>query len=181
MAVMVAAAFDMPYTLLTGDADNSNLATAKALDRPFELALTSRQKLWASVDRKVLSYAVDAAVRAPGGLLQGRVERDGFGRSVVVMPDAVDRMIDIDWPQLVEHDLKAYAEALKAGVEAVPDLPPDVTAGLFLTAFGVDGVEDLVQDIKDAAADRATEQEAEQVAETMVTEALREALAREAA
>jgi hypothetical protein len=181
LAVMVAAAFDMPYTLLTGDADNSNLATAKALDRPFELALTSRQRMWAGVQREVIDYAIDASVRAPGGALRGRVERDGFGRSRVVLPEGMDRTVDVDWPQLVEHDLKEYTEALKNAVEAQPDLPPDVTAGLLLTAFGVDNVDDLVEDVARAAADRATEREAEEVAETMVAEALREALARDAA
>jgi hypothetical protein len=177
LAVMVAAAFDMPYTLLTGDADNSNLATAKALDRPFELALTSRQRMWAGVQRRVIDYAIDASVRAAGGALTGRLVRDGFGRATVELPGEMDRTIDVDWPQLVEHDIKEYAEAVKAATEAVPDLPPDVTAGLLLTAFGVDNVEDLVEQVAERASDRATEAEAEEVAERMVEEALREALA----
>ena len=47
--LMVGAAMDLPDTILSGDADVGNLATAKTLDRPTELAMRSRQAMWESL------------------------------------------------------------------------------------------------------------------------------------
>ena len=171
LALMVAAAFDMPYSMLTGDADNSNLATAKTLDRPFELALISRQKMWAGVHRRLYDHAIDAAVRAPRGPLAGTVERDEWGHTVVRLPNETDRTVDIDWPSLVEHDLKDLAEAIKFATET-DTMPPDVTLRLLLTAFGVEDVDEHVQAMMDAAREQETVQQAEEAAGSILASVL---------
>lgn len=176
LAIMVGAAMDIPYALLTGDADTSNLATAKALDRPFELALRSRQRMWAGWFRRMAQHAVDAAVRAPRGGLAGTVTTDEWGRTVVTVAGDVDRTVNVDWPPITEHDLKAYAEAVAKAVEASPDLPADVVMRLLLTAFDVDGADQVVDDAIVAARDAQTRDEAVAAAESVVIEAVRREL-----
>jgi hypothetical protein len=104
LAMMVGTALDLPYTLLMGDADLGNLATAKTLDRPTELAMENRRALWESVFRAVLGYAVEASVKAPRGPLRGTWVQDG-NRQIVTLPTDVDASIDVDWPSILEHDL----------------------------------------------------------------------------
>lgn len=171
LAVMVGSAMDVPYSILTGDADHSNLATAQTLDRPMELALTSRRRQWADLYRRLFRYVLDAAVRAPRGSLSGTVGRDEWGRTVVTLPDDVDVTIDVDWPPLVEHDLKDYIEAAtKANDTGL--MPPDVTLRLLLTSFGVDDVDEHVDNVIDLAAQQATREDAEAVAESAVARIL---------
>lgn len=171
LAVMVGAAMDVPYSILTGDADHSNLATAQTLDRPMELALTSRRRQWASLYRRLFRYVIDAAVRAPRGALAGTVSRDEWGRTVVTLPDDIDVTIDVDWPPLVEHDLKDYIEAAVKADETQL-MPPDVTLRLLLTAFGVDDVDEHVEKVIDLAARQRTREEAQEVAESAVARLL---------
>lgn len=178
LALMVAAAMDVPYSILMGDADNSNLATAKTLDRPFELAIRQRQARVATRYQRMFRHAIEAAVRAPRGDLPGRVERDEWGHTTVILPDTVDPTVTIDWPSLVEHDLKDVVEAIKFATET-QTMPPDVTLRLLLTAFEVDDVDQVVADAMDAAAQARTQQDAQDAAMGAVAEALREALAQE--
>lgn len=176
LAIMVGAALDVPYSILTGDADNSNLATAKSLDRPFELALRQRQSRWASIYQRMFRHVIDAAARAPRGPLPGKVERDEWGWSHVTLPDTVDPNVAIDWPNLVEHDLKEVMEAIKFATEASPEMPPDVTLRLVLTALEVDDVDQVVDDAMAAAAEQETDRQAQDAAADVVTEALRREL-----
>lgn len=171
LAVMVGAAMDVPYSILTGDADHSNLATAQTLDRPMELALTSRRRQWASLYRRLFQYVIDAAVRAPRGSVSGTVGRDEWGRTTVTLPDDLDVTIDVDWPPLVEHDLKDYIEAAsKANDTGL--MPPDVTLRLLLTAFGVDDVDEHVDNVIDLAKRQETVDDAREVAESAVARIL---------
>lgn len=171
LAVMVGAAMDIPYSILTGDADNSNLATAKTLDRPFELALTSRRGRVTSLYQRMFRHVIDSAVRAPRGPLPGRVERDEWGRTVVVLPDTVDPNVTIDWPPLVEHNLKDVIDAIGAA-NGTGLMPPDVTLRLLLTALDVDDVDEVIDTAMDAAAAAATKDEAVAAAESVVARAL---------
>jgi hypothetical protein len=58
--LMVGSAMDLPDTILSGDAATGNLATAKTLDRPTELAIRSRQFMWTHWHQRVFRYAVEA-------------------------------------------------------------------------------------------------------------------------
>ena len=51
-------------TILSGDLDQGNLATAKTLDRPTELAMMDRQQLWADIFQRLINYQIDWWVRA---------------------------------------------------------------------------------------------------------------------
>ena len=181
LALMVAAAMDMPYSILTGDADNSNLATAKTLDRPFELALTQRRNRWSACYQRLFRYRIEAAVRAPRGQLRGTVTRDEWGRTVVTLPDTIDPSVSIDWPPLVEHDIKDMIEAIVNVHTSVEEMPTDLTLRLILTSLGIDDADQVVAAAMDAAATAQTERQAEESAASVITLALEAELARLAA
>jgi hypothetical protein len=146
LAKMVAAALDIPYTLLMGDPDMGNLATAKTLDRPTELAMMDRQQTWAEIIDDLAGYQIDWAVRAPGGPLSGDVRLDG-DRVVVELPDAGEvsgeqrRTVDVSFPPILESDPKQMIEAiaLAHGTE-LPE--PKLILRLLLLALGVNDVDE---------------------------------------
>jgi hypothetical protein len=143
LAMMVGTALDLPYTMLMGDADLGNLATAKTLDRPTELAMQTRRAVWGSAIRNVLGYAVEASVKAPGGPLRGTWVQDG-NRQVVTMPDDVDASIDVDWPSILEDDLASLIDAISTGYET-GTVEPETIARLLLTALGISDVDQIIE------------------------------------
>jgi hypothetical protein len=147
LAMMVAAAMDIPYTILMGDADMGNLATAKTLDRPTELAMQSRRELWSDILRQLCSYAIDQAVKAPGGPLRGTIKRDG-DREIITVAGDVDRNLDIEWPSILEHDVKQLVDALVAA-DGTGHLPAEIVCRLLLTALGVENVDEVMDDLTD--------------------------------
>lgn len=103
-----------------GDAKSGSLATAKSLDRPTELRVQDRQTLWGDFYTEVLDYVTLWAVKAPLGPLrnQGRVVRvidDGQVIEVVDWNEGVDAMVQLNFPAIIEHDLKATIDALVDG------------------------------------------------------------------
>lgn len=149
LAMMVGTALDLPYTLLMGDADLGNLATAKTLDRPTELAMMNRRALWESVFRAVLGYAIEASVKAPKGPLSGTWIQDG-NRQIVTLPTEIDASIDVDWPSILEHDLAQAIVAITTAYES-GTLPPEQVARLLLTALGVSDVDEIIDGCRDAS------------------------------
>lgn len=150
LAKMVAAALDIPYTLLMGDPDMGNLATAKTLDRPTELAMMDRQQTWAEVIQDLASYQIDWAVRAPGGTLAGDVIVTPDRVEVVLPDEIVDdvtvsgaqrRTVDVSFPPILESDPKEMIEAIT--LAAGTDLPaPKLILRLLLLALGVNDVDE---------------------------------------
>ncbi len=146
LAKMVAAALDIPYTLLMGDPDMGNLATAKTLDRPTELAMLDRQQTWTEIVQDLTGYQIDWAVRAPGGALSGDVRIDG-DRVIVELPDDGDRTgaqrrtVDVSFPPILESDPKEMIEAIVLASET--ELPaPALILRLLLLALGVNDVDE---------------------------------------
>lgn len=152
LAVMAAAGFGIPYSILTGDADKSNLATAKSLDRPTELAMGMRRMLWTTVFTDICSYLVYASVKAPKGVVKGKLTVDEWGTEVVVLKGDVGSSIVVDWPPILEHDV---AETMKAIVSAVT-LDGKSDAGILdratvirqvATALGIENVNEIVEEM----------------------------------
>lgn len=161
LAKMVAAAVGIPYTILMGDPDQGNLATAKTLDRPTELEMMSWRQVWAQVLRDLCGYAVDWSVRAPGGALNGRLEAGPDGKPMVVLddttvpdpdngPDATKpmtgverRTIDVTFPPILEDEILPKIQAIVAAFGT--DLPaPKLILRLILTALGVEDVDEHI-------------------------------------
>lgn len=82
----IAAAQEMNETFY-GDADVGNHATAKTMDRPFELTILLRQELWKETIQVMLRYVIERAATAPGGALKGRLVRDIPGAGIELKPN----------------------------------------------------------------------------------------------
>lgn len=151
LAMMVSAACDIPYTILMGDPDIGNLATAKTLDRPTELAMQSRREMWAGVLRRLGGYVIDQAVKAPRGPLRGTVSRpvEDPDREVITLTGDMDRNIEVAWPSILEHD---QGELVKAIVTAdgTGRVPPEMIARLLLLALEVENVDEVMSGLLDA-------------------------------
>ncbi len=154
LRLQVAAAVDVPDTMLSGDADMGSLATATTLDRPTELAMRDRQVMWTQVYRDLFDYAVRAAVRAPAGKLRGRAQLVHDADLGEMVDGGLDTTVDITWPPVLEKDIKAFAEAWTKittldGRPAAGTVPPKVFTRETLTAMQVHDVDEIVDQIPD--------------------------------
>jgi hypothetical protein len=145
LAMMVAAALDVPVTMLLSDPGQTGArATAETLDQPTELAMQQRRDLWAGAYRRLLQYVIAESVRAPQGALKGKVVRDRYGRQTVVLAGDTDDTIDIDWPDLDDRDPATIVKSI-VDASAVGVIPPEVVLRLLLTALGVRDVDGIIQ------------------------------------
>lgn len=153
LLLMVAAVFGVPETFF-GDTSVGNLATAKSLDRPTELAMMDRQSFWKSVHAQLFEFVLRWAVKAPRGALRGlgRIERvieyDQIVESVV-WKDSVDDQVDIDFPPIVQQELKDRIEAIAKAAERLGkyDSAVPIIAKMLLVALGEDDVDDILKKI----------------------------------
>lgn len=114
-----------------GDVKTGNLATAQTLDRPTELKVTSRRKLWKTIFRDIFNYVIDAKIEV--GLLK----------------EGVNRHIDISFPDVLEHDIESTIKSIVdattlSGHPPIGTIPPEVVSTLLMSALGVDNVSDVV-------------------------------------
>jgi hypothetical protein len=143
LAAMIAAALDVPLTMLLADPGQTGArAVAETLDQPTELAMGQRRGLWAGVYKRILQYAIAEAVRAPDGPLKGQIAVDGYGRETVKLNGATVADIDIDWPDMDSDPDKVITSIVAAS--ATGTIPPEIVARLILTALGVKNVEGLI-------------------------------------
>lgn len=142
---MVAAALDLPETMLFGRADVGNLATAQTLDRPTELKFQYIQQIWREILTRMLRFVLNGSKTAPNGVLKESLKDKPLiimtpmakminGKLVEVWevngktfqtlkeaqkanPEAID--ITIKFPSVLEHSLKdmvsAVVEAMTLG------------------------------------------------------------------
>lgn len=145
LAAMVAAAMDVPVTMLLGDPGTTGArAVAETLDRPTEDMARMRRDVWGDYLRQVLGYVIDAAVRAPRGPLQGTVTRDVWDREIVTLAGDTERTIEIVWPDLTETSLDKLMEALKKA-DDTGLLPDVILVQLMLQALGVRDIDELIE------------------------------------
>jgi hypothetical protein len=164
LGLMVSAGVGIPETILFGNAEVGNLATAKTLDRPTELKMRARQTLWQATLLDLLNYVIDWAVAAPKGKLAryGTVTVDGEGRRTIVMrpdpeaqpdprnPDAfdpnapLDRSVLVSFPEILERDIKALVDAIGAAVVHLPEAAGELVARLLLRALDVQDIDEWI-------------------------------------
>ncbi|MCH8902281.1 MAG: hypothetical protein IIC88_08260, partial [Chloroflexi bacterium] len=150
--LMVAAGVGIPHTILAGDADVGNLATAKTLDRPTELKMRARQMLWSSVFANLSDYVLMQAVLTASGPLRGlgNMVSDAQDNSrMVVWGQDVNPHLDVDWPEILERDTAAMVEAIvkAATLDGKPlaelfDTP--TVARMLLRALGEDEIDEIL-------------------------------------
>ena len=121
---MVCAAVGLPETFF-GDASVGSLATAKSLDRPTEFNFRDRQELWESVYQDLINIMLEATGVKPANPVQ------------------------IDFPEILEHDAGNYMNALVAGATlnghpsiTIPDMR--TLSGLVLKALGETDIDDTL-------------------------------------
>ena len=150
--LMTAAGLGIPHTILAGDADVGNLATAKTLDRPTELKMRARQMLWSSVFANLSDYVLMQAALTTSGPLRGlgNMVNDAQDNSrMVVWGQDVNPHLDVDWPEILERDTAAMVEAIvkAATLDGKPlaelfDTP--TVARMLLRALGEDEIDELL-------------------------------------
>lgn len=151
--LMVAAATGIPETILTGNADVGNLATAKTLDRPTELKMSARQSLWDDILKQILDYVIDWSVRAPQGDLKGKVDTGQDGHQIVTLAndpetnEPIDRHIDLDFPTILDRDIAERVDAVVSaatldGKARAGTMTEMLAAKLLLEALGVDDIDE---------------------------------------
>ena len=141
LRLMVAAAMNIPDTILSGDVDQGNLATAKTLDRPTELAFRSRQQIWADVLQDLCTIVVRAAVRA--SVIAGAVEVDEDGIERVLVEGEAPT-VEVVFPPILEADAGTSVSAI---VAAAPFVPAEFVARQLLVVLGADNVEELIEQL----------------------------------
>jgi hypothetical protein len=163
LRLMVAAAVDFPDTILSGDADQGNLATAKTLDRPTELAMLERQQLGRDILTDVATWIIAAAVRA--GVLSGEVFTDDDDIRVLV--DGEPLKVVVEFPDILDPDVQAEIDALVklATLDGKADanmVPPDALRRRGMKVLGFEDVDELVGELE-AIADRSGEEDVAEV------------------
>lgn len=155
LRLMVAAGTGTPDTILSGDPDMGNLATAKTLDRPTELQMRDRQTFWADTLKALLDYVVELAIVSTNGLLTalGSVAKDELGRDVLVLAvdpgtgEVIDPHVDVTFPDLLERDIEARVKAVVTAFTAdgktlLPFVPPKLFMREMFGALGIDDADE---------------------------------------
>ena len=149
LAVMVASALDLPVTTLLGDPGSTGArAVAEQVSDDSWAAFDIRRQLWRSVIRDVCGWVIDSAVTAPAGPLRGTLIRDG-DRQIVRLPDEDGRTIEVTFPA---RDSEALLEKIKAIqiVDQSDKIPPLTLAKAYLSALGVQDIDEVLELITDA-------------------------------
>lgn len=145
---LVAAALDLPVTMLTADPGTTGArAVAETLDKPTKDAMRARQRLWEAADRATLQFVIEQHVLAPRGSLKGRERRED-DRLTVAFTDATEATINVVWPDMDEPDVKAVLEALEVA-DSLGVLPMVELAKLVLHALRVPNVAELIDAMTD--------------------------------
>lgn len=150
MAAMVAAATNIPVTMLLADPGVTGArATAETLDAPFHLVVKARRTLHADLIRAVLHHVVREAVRAPQGPLRGTIRKDATtGRELVNLLGDQPIDFDVSFPSVEKTDPKTLMDAITAadGMEKLPDL---LIVRLAMLALGVEDVDAWLEKVTD--------------------------------
>jgi hypothetical protein len=148
LAAMVAAALDLPVTMLLGDPGVTGArATAETLDKPTERMADSRRAVWTDAIRLILDYVIAESVRAPEGPLRGKITIDA-DRETVTLRGRAQGTVDISWPAVDQVELSTLIAAI-AKADGTTYLPPLVVARLLLEALGVRNVDEILADLTD--------------------------------
>ncbi len=160
LRLMVSSATGIFDHYLTGDPSTGNLASVTAMEYPMLIMFRDRQSLWISVLREICNFVIVEAVRA--GHILGTVERNEYDEEVMVLADdtdsedpeaqdkPIDSHIDIDFPDILEQDIKARIDAIVAaatlgGMPTAGTLETQLVTRLLLQALGIDDVDEVLE------------------------------------
>lgn len=151
LAAMVAAATDLPVTMLLGDPGVTGArATAETLDRPLELVTRTRRTVEGSLITRVLNYVVEQSVKAAAGELSGTVRiHPVTGREIIELTGGQLPGVDVDWPPMEDVSIEVLVNAI-AKADETNKLHPEVIARLLLSALEVDNADEELDNHRDA-------------------------------
>jgi hypothetical protein len=109
---MVAAGSDTPEHFF-GDSDIGNFATSTTLDRPTELKMVARQKMWASFILQVSGKLIEWSATAATGKLRDagfRVSREidpftGEDSVIITPPNEGGTAVTVTFPSILQRDV----------------------------------------------------------------------------
>jgi hypothetical protein len=153
--LMVGAGLNLPETILSGNAEVGNLATAQTLDRPTELHMTRRQTFWKSAIGDLLDYVIRQAVEAPSGLLNGlaTIENDELTEEpTIVWKDDRAVEVNVEFADVIEHDPENRIRALidlatMQGRQSANTMPDRLVSRLGMQYLGVDDIDDQLEQL----------------------------------
>lgn len=130
--LMVSAGSGIPETILAGNSDVGNYATAKTLDRPTELMMSVRQAVWREAYVTIIEYDLKR---------QGKSFKEGP---------------EVDFPDVLEQDVEArvgsvVSAATLNGSKDANTMPDDLLTRLLLSALGVDDIDEVLAQMEKEA------------------------------
>lgn len=176
LGLLVAAGTGVPETILFGNADAGNLATARTLDRPTELMMAARQTVWADALTDIIRYDLTRAstegllaqqepdpdadpvvipgIDDPTGLVDPAPALDPSG-VVIQQPQAmrpVELTPDVTFVDILEDDIVARVNAIVTaatldGKSPASMMPTDTLVRLLLEALGVDDIDEVIEQL----------------------------------
>lgn len=130
LAGMVAAALDVPITILLADPGVTGArATAETLDKPQEDAAGSRRQAWTDWLKAFFDHVIATAID----------DR--------LLPADADTTVDVTFPSLSDVPLDVRMKALTEALNA--DAPPQLILKLMLEALGVEDVDEILDGMVD--------------------------------
>ncbi len=147
VGLMVTAGMGIPETILFGNADVGNLATAKSLDRPTELMMAARQGVWREAYVELVAFDMSRALKDN---LVAKRELDPAGdgrakRATVLTPT-------VDFPAILERSVtervSAIVEAATLGTGGMAGtMPDDLLVRLLLVELGVEDIDEVIEEL----------------------------------
>lgn len=122
-----------------GDPSTGNLATSKSMELPMLKKFKARQKLWECIIKNILNFVLDMKLFAVSP--QAFYFNDMKNRlTALENRDYSSREIDIDFPDILDTDIKQLAEALIAAKNAQL-IPIETAQRMFMQELGIDDIE----------------------------------------
>lgn len=144
----VAAALDVPLTMLLGDPGITGArSVAETLDQPLEDAMNARRRFWGQIFARIGGHAIDAAVVA--GRLQGSIVTVD-GRRTVTLPEGWSRTVTVTWPDYNSTPIDVAMKALR-DADGLDKLPPLLIATLALKVLNVPDADEWLERMTDDA------------------------------
>lgn len=145
----VAAALDVPLTMLLGDPGSTGArAVAETLDQPMELAMDARRRFWTGIFTRLAHHAIDSAIDSKSPRLKGEVKKLD-GRRTVTLPVGWSRDVLVAWP---DYDSVPVDTAMKALQDAdqLDKLPPLLIVQLAMKYLDVDNPDEWLAKMTDS-------------------------------
>lgn len=154
---MVAAAVDIPDSILSNDPQQGALATAKTLDRPTELAMSDRQQLWASVFGDLSCYVIERSIMAPSGPLKGTATWVDGVLDIALGIDVqtgqqIDAGVDVAFPPILDQDTRDRVGAIVSaatldGKALSGTLTAEEVSRQLMSALTVDDIDEQLKEL----------------------------------